>query len=443
MLGSVVQPIDVKCPSCGNSFTAQVYLLVDGTDSDAKAMVLSGAINMAQCPHCGASGVLHVPFAYHDGEKELFLIYAPNDMPLQRKDREAFIGEITRLIMEKLPPEKRKGYLLRPKEFFSLENMTREILHADGLTDEDIARERKAAKLYNDLLNAAGDDARIKEVVEENVDLVDTEFVLLFVGMAEDFGSKLKELGQEEKAEAINGVVEWLLANTEGGREVSLFREQVEKAMKAESPEELFDALLGVPESLWYEAAAAIGSTLQESFFTLLAEEIVRREKDDPKKAEKLRRLMDVYRKYYSGLVEKVREDYSRAQKLLDRLLEADDLESEMTQHMGELLDPMFYAAWETAYQVASESGNAEVIEKLENIQKAITDSVVGDSPEKALLYSLMLAKTQEEAQRILRERKDAITPKFFETLDDFIALSDEDGKRFFSNIKAMAILAS
>lgn len=66
------QNVPVTCPSCGNRFVSPVLTIIDARQNpDAKAMFLSGRINVAACPQCGHAGLLNTPIVYHDPDKEL------------------------------------------------------------------------------------------------------------------------------------------------------------------------------------------------------------------------------------------------------------------------------------------------------------------------------------------------------------------------------------
>ena len=44
---------NVTCPQCRNSYTATVEMVIDAQqDADSKLRLLSGRLNVAQCPHC-------------------------------------------------------------------------------------------------------------------------------------------------------------------------------------------------------------------------------------------------------------------------------------------------------------------------------------------------------------------------------------------------------
>jgi hypothetical protein len=57
-------------------------------------------------------------------------------MPVNEQER--MIGPLITQVTNRLAPEKRKGYLLRPQSFFTYQSLIERILGADGITPEMI-----------------------------------------------------------------------------------------------------------------------------------------------------------------------------------------------------------------------------------------------------------------------------------------------------------------
>ncbi|HJX37189.1 MAG TPA: CpXC domain-containing protein, partial [Anaerolineae bacterium] len=139
-----VSPTQIRpnCPACGALVSAEVRQVIDvGQEPDLKRRLLRGQLNVAVCPSCSARVAVATPLAYHDPEKELFLTLIPGQMALSAEEQDKTIGELTNLVMNSLPPERRKAYLFQPKTFFSMDSLFSEILRADGITDEMMQRQ--------------------------------------------------------------------------------------------------------------------------------------------------------------------------------------------------------------------------------------------------------------------------------------------------------------
>jgi hypothetical protein len=103
---------------------AQVEQLFDVTaDPGAKQRLIGRVSNYARCPFCGFEGPLSTPTVYHDNEKELLLTYFPSELGLPVNEQERIVGPLITQVMNRLPAEKRKGYLLRPQSFLTFQSM--------------------------------------------------------------------------------------------------------------------------------------------------------------------------------------------------------------------------------------------------------------------------------------------------------------------------------
>ena len=109
-----------NCPRCRQPVIAEIEQLFDqNIDPRAKQKLLSGAVNFIQCPNCGYEGNLSTPIVYHDPDKELLLTYFPPELGLPVNEQEKRIGPLIKQVLEKLPQEKRKGYLFKPQTMFT------------------------------------------------------------------------------------------------------------------------------------------------------------------------------------------------------------------------------------------------------------------------------------------------------------------------------------
>src|SRR5207244_7378178 len=98
-------------------------------------------------------------------EKELLLTYVPMELGLPQAEQEKLIGRLMNEVINKLPQDKRRGYLLNPKPAFTQQSMIERVLEADGVTKEMLESQRAKVQLLQSLLSAAEDTwpATIKE----------------------------------------------------------------------------------------------------------------------------------------------------------------------------------------------------------------------------------------------------------------------------------------
>jgi hypothetical protein len=85
--------LPVTCPNCQQRFVTEVYHVLDASSDPALTWdLISGKVNQARCPHCGMAGILGLPFAYHDPEKQLLFIFVPPEARLSAPEQEKLIG---------------------------------------------------------------------------------------------------------------------------------------------------------------------------------------------------------------------------------------------------------------------------------------------------------------------------------------------------------------
>jgi hypothetical protein len=166
----------VTCPNCQTQFQVPIEQILDvQADPEAKVRVLNGLVNLAVCPNCRTGGTLNLPFLYHDPEKELALVYMPMEAGRDDLQRQQAIGKLTGAVMNSLPPEQRKGYLLQPQVFLTMENLFNRVLEADGVTPEMIAAQKAKADLLKRMIEATSDEV-LEAIIKENDEAIDAEF---------------------------------------------------------------------------------------------------------------------------------------------------------------------------------------------------------------------------------------------------------------------------
>ena len=72
------------------------------------------------------------------------LTYFPPDLGKKRDEQERMIGVLIKQAVNRLPQEKRKGYLLRPQSVLTLQGMVERILEGDGITEKCSRRSSSA-----------------------------------------------------------------------------------------------------------------------------------------------------------------------------------------------------------------------------------------------------------------------------------------------------------
>jgi len=146
------QVAPIACPNCNTRFNASIQTTINGQDPAEKNAFLQGAFNITQCPQCGFTSPLGVPLLYYDLEKELALVLVPEGVRMSQPEQQKIIGDLTNKLVNSLPAEDRKFYLLNPQQFLTMESMVKAVLKADGITEEMLEVQAAKAKLIEKFL---------------------------------------------------------------------------------------------------------------------------------------------------------------------------------------------------------------------------------------------------------------------------------------------------
>ena len=213
------QIVPVLCPACGTRFSAPVESIIDvGRNPRLKARFIQGHVNTAQCPQCGTQGPMTAPLLYHDPDHELALVLMPNELGLHHNDQQKIIGDLTNALMNDLPPEQRKAYLLTPKTFLSMQSLADAVLEAEGITPKMLERQKAKAQLINDFLQAQDEESLRKLVKERDAEL-DYEFFQILTASAQ----AAQVDGQAEMAQALLGLRAMLAGLSSQGQSINFF----------------------------------------------------------------------------------------------------------------------------------------------------------------------------------------------------------------------------
>ncbi|NJN79489.1 MAG: hypothetical protein HC797_02935 [Anaerolineales bacterium] len=82
-------------------------------------------------------------------------------------EQEKIIGPFIKKVTESLPPEKRKGYLLKPQANLTYESMLETILGKDGITPEMLKEQQERVQFLERLMQVTTKDVR-SELIKQN-----------------------------------------------------------------------------------------------------------------------------------------------------------------------------------------------------------------------------------------------------------------------------------
>lgn len=412
----------VNCPACGTAFQTPVEQVLDvRIDPEARQRMLSGAVNVSRCPSCGTAGALNLPFLYHDPEKETALLYLPMEAGKTEMERQQLAGTLTRQVMNSLPPEERKGYLLQPETFISMDTMVRRVLELEGVSDEDMERNQAQQQLLSQLLQTEREEW--DKVFEEQADLVDEGLFALVNYILRVTAMQGEESPDFQQARELQ---EYMLENTELGQKLKARSDIIRPFVESPSRETLLEALVAAPDEQAVDALAQMGlSMIDYAFFQQLnnrIEEAADEERRSELKA--LRRQILDLRDEVQAAGEEVVEERTQ---LLRKLMTSEEPLKMARSHLSELDDTFAYVL-QTQLQMAEQTGNEELQENLLEVAK-LFDRVLEENlpPQVALARRLLVAPGEEQVEELLRENQKLLSDPFFEFLG---ALEQESRER-------------
>ncbi len=413
----------VTCPNCHNQFQTPVEQILDvRTDPNAKMRVLNGLVNVAICPHCGMGGALDLPFLYHDPDKELALVYMPMVASRDDLERQRAIGRFTSAVMDSLPPEERKAYLLQPQIFLTLENLTNKILEADGVTPEMIEAQKAKAALLQRMLEATSDKA-LEAMIEENDASIDAGFLRMLTASLE-IAQATGRAADVQRGLALRSK---LLESSSEGRAIKARGEMLEALRAEPTREKLLDLLIQAPDEHTRELLVVFGrSMLDYLFFQSLTSQIESAPDEDEQ--ERLTALRAEVLAVRDRLDEETRALYEERSALLRNLLLSDDPETLARRRLSEL-DQTFFNVLAANLEKARSAGDAEAVKALQAIWSLILSLMEETLPPELQLFNrLVAAENDAEVEELLQENHDLVTERLVRFMEEAEASMREKG---------------
>ena len=339
-LMAVQQVTPVTCPSCKAQFTAPIQTVIDGQDMQTKIAFLQGQLNFVQCPQCGFAGAPSTPTFYYDMEKELAMVFVPTDMSLAGADQEKIIGDLTNKVVNSLPTEQRKFFLLSPKRFLSLESLVKAVLEADGITEEVIQAQEAKGKLMEKFMSAP-DETALKALVKEHDDELDREFFEMFTAYIQT--AQLS--GDQQSAQALLSLRTLISRWSSQGKQIVAEIDKEVGIVVMESQEELLEKLLTANNDEEFEALVNAGHAfLDYGFFQQLTAKIDQATKNgDTQTAESLTEVRTKVLDVKAKQEEQTKEVLENAANLLQKIIQSGDPERAIDKNLDKLDDAFFY----------------------------------------------------------------------------------------------------
>jgi hypothetical protein len=416
--------------------TANIEQLFDVTqDPQAKQRLLGGVSNMARCPHCGYQGRLATPIVYHDNEKELLLTFFPPELNMQLNEQERVIGPMIKQVTDRLPPEKRKAYLLKPVANLTYESMVQTILGKDGITPEMLKEQQERVQVIERLLQASSKDVR-SEIIKQNLNLFDEQFFALFSRLAQSAASS----GQEPVARAMVDLQNQLLEETEFGRNLKESVGELEEATKTLQEvgqgltrEKLLEIVLESPSDARIRSYATIArGGMDYQFFQLLSERIDKASGEEKTRLESIRdKLLD----FTNEIDKQMEARYKQAQEFVDSLLAQEDIVKAVRDNLNNFTQDAVDVVNQMLRQ-ASEKNDYTRMGKLQKMVEILREASA--PPEVGFIEQLLDAPDDGTLDQMLNANKDLLNDQFMEALIGLVAQVDQASEQGNPEAKAL-----
>lgn len=412
--------IQTSCPNCGQPMVAEIFQVIDANkEFQLKEILLAGGLNFAQCQLCGFQGQLPIPLVYHDKEKDLLLTFSPPDTNKTMEEKEAALAPLLKQVIDNLEPQDRKGYLFQPQAMLTMNNLVKNVLLADGITDEMIQAQQEKMKLLDTLFNQDGEQLR-KSVIENNEN-IDREFFAIFA----EISQRIISSRDEKSIEKIKNVQDVLMAETDIGKEILSETREIQAATQSlEALGEnltrgsLLELVISAPNLERVKAfAGLVRPAMDYEFFQNFTERIEAADESDRKDLVEKRNLM---LKVTQEIDEQLQQKVSEATETINRIIENESIEEGLMKNIG-LVDQLFVQALSGEINQAEESKNEERKEKLielfQIIQKMTTP------PELKKVEELVaLSDDSSKLEKALDEIDPELSEKIIEYLTSIIS---------------------
>lgn len=427
----------IRCPNCGTPYAVPVFTIVDlGANPELRAPLLSGQINVASCPNCGAGGPLGAPLLVHDPEHSFLGVFVPMESGRDDLQRQKAIGELTQTLMGKIPAEQRKGYMLQPTQYVDWQRFTEKLWEFEGVSAEMLRRQRDQSALMQRLVGLVNDNKAFDLALERGAGLVDRDFFnmldqLVMMGRAQ---------GQAADIELLLKLREMLLEKTPAGAQVKKQQEKIRALVGKITPTTPREELVDMVVDAWLEEdgqqvvgtlSVAAPQLFDYQFLMLLSERIGGA--DTPERRKKLEELRQFIVQMQEQLAARQKQTQETAaqqvQQLLHEVLQSNDTEAALRERIEEI-DDTFLGFLVANIQQAERSNATAAVRRLRAVYDQAMKILQESMPaELQLLNQLLTAADEATLRQLLKENRALITPDFIESLKPLESEMREGGR--------------
>jgi hypothetical protein len=246
--------------------------------------------------------------------------------------------------------------------------------------------------------------------------------------------------GDRESAQQLAGLQKSLLPITTYGREIQAQTKEIEAAIadlkaagKELTREKMLELVIGAPNEVRLSTLVSFARPLVDyTFFQMLSERIDRARTDGRARLTELRsRLLEMTQ----AIDRQVEEHVRQTREIINKLLEASDVEAAMEQNLV-AVDEFFIREANQLLEEARRQGDLAKSGKLQKMIEVIQKASA--PPELALIEEYLDSPDEESMKNFLETRSDAITPEFLELLANItVQMQSGEDKEFAQHVTA------
>ncbi|HAJ06207.1 MAG TPA: hypothetical protein DCL76_06605 [Chloroflexi bacterium] len=407
----------INCPNCNQRISAEITQILDvSIDNNVKQQVLQKNINIINCPVCSYRGMASTPIVYHDPEKELLLTYTPLEINIPLPEKEKLLGKLTRQIVDKIPVEQRKAYLLQPKEMMSYEALTTIILNNDGITNEMIEQQKQKMSLLQTLMSTETD--KLPEIIKENDNQIDELFFHIFTTIKNTNTSQ----HSETLASSMNELEHNLLLHSSVGKESQSYAQALQQSAKDLEDlgenitrDSFLDLILKAKDDMQIRCLLSLARPAADyEFFLILSKRI-----DNSKEAEKdrLEHIRSLILETIQKIDKATAEKAASTESFLNSILESSD-SNEFIQSNIDRVDQSLLLYLQQLINEANKNKDKQKEKQLTDLHEIILQAVHQNSPpEIQFINELLSTPTDNDGEKLLKEKSNLINSELLETM--------------------------
>jgi len=346
---------------------------------------------------------------------------------LPLNEQEKMMGPLIKQVVDRLPPEKRKGYLFNPQANFTYESMLETILNKDGISSEMIKAQQERVTLIEKLIQMTSPDARL-ELIKQNEKTIDEQFFGLFSRIAQN----AMQSGQEPIARALIELQKQLLEETAFGRQLKESVGEVEAATKvlqeagqSLNREKLLEFVLDAKSDARIRAYVSLArGGMDYTFFQSLTEKIEKAEGEEKNRLESIR---DKVLGFVAEVDKQMEARFKMAQDFIETLLEQEDVEKATRENIDGFTQDSVEVVNQLLRQ-ASEKNDYARMGKLQKMAQVLQEASA-PPPEIAFVEQLLQAPDDAGVEQMLKDNDVMVNQQFLEALSGLVTQMEAQGE--------------